>query len=160
MAKFNFTDDIFFGSISELSAALAKKEFSTVELTHAFCDRLEKLGGRYNALALSLRESALRKAKDVDRYFKLDRVRSPLQGIPYGVKDLLAVKGKPTTWGAKPFAGQVFDQDAQVIELLDKAGAILIGKLSMVELAGGGGNRYPSASITGPCLNPWDRKYW
>src|SRR5580692_10133476 len=114
MAKFNFTDDIFFSSISELSAALAKKEFSTVELTHAFCDRLEKLGPRYNALAVSMRDSALRKAKDVDRDFKLDRVRSPLQGIPYGAKDLLAVKGHPTTWGAKPYATQVIDDDAQV----------------------------------------------
>lgn len=160
MAKFTFTDDIFFGAISEISTALRNKEFSTVELTRAFCDRLEKLGPRYNALALSLRETALRKAKDVDRDFKLDRVRSPLQGVPYGAKDLLAVKGKPTTWGAKPYAGQVFDEDAHVIELLDKAGAILIGKLSMVELAGGGGNRYPSASLTGPCLNPWDRRYW
>jgi aspartyl-tRNA(Asn)/glutamyl-tRNA(Gln) amidotransferase subunit A len=160
MAKFNFTDDIFFSSISELGAALAKKEFSTVELTHAFCDRLEKLGPRYNALAFSLRDSALRKAKDVDREFKIDRVRSPLQGIPYGAKDLLAAKGKPTTWGSKAFAGQVFKEDAAVIELLDKAGAILIGKLSMVELAGGGGNRFTSASATGACLNPWDRSYW
>ncbi len=160
MAKFNFTDDIFFASISELGAALAKKKFSTVELTHAFCDRLEKLGPRYNALASSMRDSALRKAKDVDHDFKLDRIRSPLQGIPYGAKDLLAAKGKPTTWGSKAFAGQVFKEDAAVIELLDKAGAILIGKLSMVELAGGGGNRFTSASATGACLNPWDRTYW
>jgi len=160
MAKFNFTDDIFFGTISEISAALRKKEFSTVELTGAFCNRLEKLGPLYNALALSLRDRALRKAKDVDHDFKLDRVRSPLQGIPYGAKDLLAVKGKVTAWGAKPYATQVFDEDAQVIELLDKAGAVLIGKLSMVELAGGGGYRFPSASITGPGLNPWDRTRW
>jgi aspartyl-tRNA(Asn)/glutamyl-tRNA(Gln) amidotransferase subunit A len=160
MAKFNFNDDIFFGTISEISTALRTKEFSAVELTRAFSDRLEQLGPRYNALALSLRTQALRKAKDVDRDFKLDRVRSPLQGIPYGAKDLLAVKGKPTTWGAKPYAGQVFDEDARVIELLDKGGAILIGKLSMVELAGGGGYRYPSASLTGPGLNPWDKTRW
>jgi len=160
MAKFNFTDDIFFGSITELSSALRKKEFSAVELTRAFCDRLEKLGPRYNALALSLRDSAMKQAKAADREFKLDRVRSPLLGIPYGAKDLLAVKGKVTAWGAKPYATQVFDEDAQVIELLDKAGAILIGKLSMVELAGGGGYRFPSASITGPGLNPWDRTRW
>jgi aspartyl-tRNA(Asn)/glutamyl-tRNA(Gln) amidotransferase subunit A len=160
MAKFTFTDDIFFGTISEIAGALRTKEFSTVELTKAFCDRLEKLGPQYNALALTLRTSALKKAKDIDKEFKIDRVHSPLQGIPYGAKDLLAVKGKVTTWGAKPFATQVFDEDARVIELLDKAGAILIGKLSMVELAGGGGYRFPSASITGPCLNPWDRTRW
>ncbi|MGA3190431.1 MAG: amidase [Bryobacteraceae bacterium] len=160
MAKFNFNDDIFFGTISEISTALQTKEFSAVELTHAFCDRLEKLGPHYNALALSLRDTALRKAKAVDHDFKLDRVRSPLQGIPYGAKDLLAVKGKVTAWGAKPYATQVFDEDADVIERLDKAGAILIGKLSMIELAGGGGYRFPSASVTGPCLNPWDRTRW
>jgi len=160
MAKFNFNDDIFFGSIAEIGAALLAKEFSSVELTKAFCDRLEKLGPHYNALALSLRSSALKQAKAADFQFKLGRVKSPLQGIPYGAKDLLAVKGKITAWGAKPYAAQVFDDDAQVIELLDKAGAILIGKLSMVELAGGGGYRFPSASLTGPGLNPWDRTRW
>ena len=160
MAKLTFTDDIFFGSISEISAALAKKEFSTVELTRAFCDRLEKLGPRYNALALSLRETALRKAKDVDRDFKIDRIRSPLQGIPYGAKDLLAVKDKPTTWGAKPFAGQVFKEDARVIELLDKAGAILIGKLSMVDWPAAAEIGTHPRRLTGPCLNPWDRTRW
>jgi aspartyl-tRNA(Asn)/glutamyl-tRNA(Gln) amidotransferase subunit A len=154
------SDDIFFSGISEVSAKLRAKEFSAVELTRAFCDRLERLGPRYNALALSLREQAIRKAREVDDDLKIDRTRGPLQGIPYGAKDLLAVKGQPTTWGAKPYAGQVFDEDARVIQMLDKAGAILIGKLAMVELAGGGGYRFPSASLTGPGLNPWDRTRW
>ena len=121
---------------------------------------MERLGPRYNALALSLRKQALSKAKDVDRELKRDRTRGPLQGIPYGVKDLLAVKKQPTTWGAKPYAAQVFDYDARVIELLDKVGAILIAKLSMVELAGGGDYRTAAASLTGPGLNPWDRTRW
>jgi aspartyl-tRNA(Asn)/glutamyl-tRNA(Gln) amidotransferase subunit A len=95
----------------------------------------------------------------VDGDIKRDRFR-PLTGIPYGAKDLLAVKGHPTTWGAKPYAGQVFDENAFVIDKLDKAGAILIGKLAMVELAGGGGYRFPAASLTGPGLNPWDRTRW
>jgi aspartyl-tRNA(Asn)/glutamyl-tRNA(Gln) amidotransferase subunit A len=155
----NFTDDIFFATISEISAKLRAKEFSAVELTRAFCDRLEKVGPRYNALALSLREQAVRKAKDIDDEIKRERFRA-LTGIPYGAKDLLAVKGHPTTWGAKPYAGQVFEDDARVVEKLDKAGAILIGKLAMVELAGGGGYRYPAASLTGPGLNPWDRSRW
>ncbi len=156
----NFSDDIFFATIGELGARLRAREFSAVELTRAFCDRLEKVGPRYNALALSLREQALRKAREADDEFKHDRVHGPLEGIPFGVKDLLAVKGHPTTWGAKPYAAQVFDQDARVIEKLDKARAILIGKLAMVELAGGGGYRFPSASLTGPGLNPWDRSRW
>ena len=67
---------------------------------------------------------------------------------------------QPTTWGAKPYAAQVFDYDAHVIEQLDKVGAILIGKLSMVELAGGGDYRTAAASLTGPGLNPWDRTRW
>jgi len=152
--------DIFFASISELNAKLRAKEFSCHELTQAFCDRIERIGPRYNALALSLRKQALSKAKDVDRELKRDRTRGALQGIPYGAKDLLAVKKQPTTWGAKPYAAQVFDYDAHVIERLDKVGAILIAKLSMVELAGGGDYRTAAASLTGPGLNPWDRTRW
>src|ERR1700722_11328591 len=108
-------DDVFFASISELTTRLRAKEFSAVELTRAFCDRLERIGPRYNALALSLREPAIRKAKDVDGDLKRQRYRA-LQGIPYGAKDLLAVRGHPTTWGARPYASQVFDQDAEVIQ--------------------------------------------
>ena len=152
-------EDVFFMSIGELTAKLRGKEFSAVELTNAFCDRLERIGTRYNALALLLRKEAIRQAKDVDWDLKRDRHRA-LQGIPYGAKDLLAVAHHPTTWGAKPYAGQVFDQDAAVIQKLNKAGAILIGKLAMVELAGGGDYRYASASLTGAGLNPWDRARW
>ena len=152
--------DIFFSSISELSAKLRAKEFSCVELTRAFCDRIERIGPRYNALALSLREQAVRQARDVDRDLKIDRTRGSLQGIPYGVKDLLAVPKHPTTWGARPYAAQVFDYNAQVIEKLNKVGAILIGKLAMIELAGGGDYITAGASLTGPGLNPWDRTRW
>lgn len=151
---------VFFSTITEINAKLRAKEFSCVELTRAFCDRLEKIAPRYNALALSLKSDAIRQARDVDDELHRDRTRGPLQGIPYGAKDLLAVKGKPTTWGAKPFAGQVFDEDAQVINKLSGTGAILVGKLSMVELAGGGDYRFASASLTGPGLNPWDRTRW
>jgi len=153
-------DDVFYATAGELSSKLKAKEFSALELTRAFCDRLEKLGPRYNALSLSLRETAIKKAKDVDDDMKRERFRGPLHGIPYAVKDLLSVAGNPTTWGAKPYAGQVFDSDATVISKLNRSGAILLGKLAMVELAGGGGYRYPAASLTGPGLNPWDRTRW
>src|SRR6202140_2370403 len=152
--------DVFFASIGELSAGLRAKEFSAVELTRAFCDRLEKTGAAHNALALSLRKSALKKAKDVDGDLKRDRTRGPLQGIPYGAKDLLAVKGQPTEWGSRAFAGQKFDEDAFVIKKLNAAGAILIGKLAMVELAGGVSYRTAAASSTGAGQNPWDRTRW
>ena len=153
-------DDVFFNTIGELSTRLKTKEFSAVELARVFCDRVEKLGPRYNALALSLREDAMRQARDVDQELKRERYRGPLQGIPCGVKDLLSVARHPTTWGAKPFAGQVFDYDATVVKKLLGGRAVLVGKLSMVELAGGGGYRLAGASLTGPGLNPWDRTRW
>src|SRR6185436_2230651 len=152
--------DIFFAGISELSAKLRAKEFSAVELTRAFCDRLEKIGAAHHALALSLRDTAIKKAKDVDGDLKRGRTRGPLQGIPYGAKDLLAVKGQPTEWGSRAFAGQKFKEDAFVIRKLAGAGAILIGKLAMIELAGGVGYSTAAASATGAALNPWDRSRW
>jgi aspartyl-tRNA(Asn)/glutamyl-tRNA(Gln) amidotransferase subunit A len=154
------TDDIFFAGIADLNGRLRKREFPVVELVKAFAERLEKLGPRYNALALPLTEVALRRAKDVDDELKRERFRGPLQGVPYGAKDLLSFAGHPTTWGAKPYAGQVFDETATVLGRLDTRGSVLIGKLSMVELAGGGGYRTASASLFGPGLNPWDRSCW
>jgi aspartyl-tRNA(Asn)/glutamyl-tRNA(Gln) amidotransferase subunit A len=153
-------NDVFFATIPELGARLKSKEISAEELARAFSNRLAQLGPRYNALALPLPQEAIRKAREVDQDIKRGRLRGPLQGIPYGVKDLLSLAGQPTTWGAKPYAGQVFDYSATVIEKLAGVGAVLAGKLSMVELAGGGGYRYASASLTGPGLNPWDLTRW
>jgi aspartyl-tRNA(Asn)/glutamyl-tRNA(Gln) amidotransferase subunit A len=153
-------DDVFFASAAQLNARLRKRDFSAEELARAFCGRLERLGPRYNALALLLREEALRKAKEVDGDFKRGRFRGVLQGVPYAVKDLLSVAGKPTTWGAKPFAAQVFKEDAAPVTKLARAGAVLAGKLALVELAGGGGYRYAAASMFGPGLNPWDPQRW
>lgn len=154
------TDDIFFATIPELNARLRKREFKAVELVRAFAERLEKLGPRYNALALPLTKSAIKRAKQVDNELKRERFRGPLQGIPFGAKDLLALAGHPTTWGAKPYATQVFDETATVLQKLDKTGSVLIGKLAMVELAGGGGYHTAAASLFGPGLNPWDTSCW
>src|SRR5580698_1005868 len=154
------TDDIFFAGIADLNARLRKREFTTVELVRAFGHRLETLGPRYNALALPLTEVAVRRAKEVDDELKRERYRGPLQGIPFGAKDLLSFAGHPTTWGAKPYATQVFDETATVLQKLDKTGSVLIGKLAMVELAGGGGYRTAAASLFGPGLNPWDPSCW
>jgi aspartyl-tRNA(Asn)/glutamyl-tRNA(Gln) amidotransferase subunit A len=153
-------NDLFFATIPELNARLKSREFSAQELARAFSDRLAQFGPALNALALPLPQQALRQARDVDRDLKRQRLRGPLQGIPYAVKDLLSLAGQPTTWGAKPYAEQVFDYTATVIDKLAAVGALLAGKLSMVELAGGGGYRYASASLTGPGLNPWDRTRW
>jgi len=156
----NFTDDIFFGTISELNTGLKSKQFSAVELVRAFAQRLEQLGPRYNALALPLTAIAIRRAKDVDKELKRQRYRGPLQGIPFGAKDLLSYADRPTTWGARPYAAQTFDYTATILNKLDNVGAVLVGKLAMIELAGGGGYRTAAASLFGPGLNPWDRSRW
>jgi aspartyl-tRNA(Asn)/glutamyl-tRNA(Gln) amidotransferase subunit A len=152
--------EIFFASIGELNAMLRAKETTAVDLARAFGARLESLGPRYNALALPLTERAIRQAKAVDGDIKRGRWRSPLQGIPWAAKDLLSVAGQPTTWGARPYAGQMFDYDATVVRKLEGGGAVTVGKLAMVALAGGPGYRYAAASLTGPGLNPWDKSRW
>jgi aspartyl-tRNA(Asn)/glutamyl-tRNA(Gln) amidotransferase subunit A len=160
MSKASVPDDVFFATIAELNQRLKNREFTALALTHAFLDRLEQFGPGYNSLALLLSQPAIRAAKDVDDDMKRERFRGPLQGIPFGAKDLLACQGVPTAWGARPYSGQVFDYTATVLTKLAKPGAILIGKLAMVELAGGPSYRYAKASATGPGLNPWDRTRW
>ncbi len=149
-----------FATIAQLSAALRSREISSRELTKFFTKRLEAHGPEYNALACLLEKRGREQAREIDDEIKRDRLRGPLQGIPYAVKDLVAVAGFPTTWGAKPYQNQVFEEDAQVVQRLDAAKAILIGKLSMVELAGGGGYSSASASLQGPGLNPWNKGHW
>jgi len=149
-----------FATIPQLNQALKAREISSLEMVKFFGKRLEKFGPRYNALALSLAKRGHRFAKDVDAECNDERWRGPLQGIPYGAKDLLSVGNYPTTWGAKPYADQVFEESATVIQRLEGARAICIAKLSMVELAGGGGYSSASASLQGPGLNPWNTQYW
>jgi aspartyl-tRNA(Asn)/glutamyl-tRNA(Gln) amidotransferase subunit A len=156
----DFDEQLFWATIPELNAKLKAREVSAVELARAFGERMERLGRRYNALALPLTEIAIRKAKDVDADLKRERFRGPLQGVPFGAKDLLSVDGQITTWGAKPFAAQVFDYTATVLTKLDKLGGLLMAKLAMVELAGGGGYNNAGASLFGPGLNPWNRARW
>src|SRR5580693_2332727 len=135
------TDDVFFAPVADLNARLKKREFSTVELVKAFGARLETLGPKYNALALPLTKIALERAKTIAGEMKRERYRGPLQGVPFGAKDLLSFAGHPTTWGAKPYATQILNETATVLQKLDAVGSPLLGKLSMVELAGGGGYR-------------------
>ena len=104
-------------------------------------------------------ERALAEAKRADAALARGQ-RKPLLGIPYGAKDLLAAHGAPTTWGAPPFRDQIIDDDASSVGRLRRAGAVLAAKLAMVELAGGGGYRYPSASLQGPGRNPWNLERW
>jgi aspartyl-tRNA(Asn)/glutamyl-tRNA(Gln) amidotransferase subunit A len=158
--KTTFPEEFFFLPITEIQAKLRAKEFKVKELTEAWAQRLEQFGPKYNALAHSLRKPAVKAAKYHDKDFKRERFRSPLHGIPYGAKDLLSYADHPTEWGAPPYKGQKFKEHAKVITKLEGVGANCIGKLAMVELAGGGGYRFPNASSTGPGLNPWDVTRW
>jgi aspartyl-tRNA(Asn)/glutamyl-tRNA(Gln) amidotransferase subunit A len=153
-------DNPMFLTISELAAGLRRKQFSAVELARAALDRLDSEGGRYNAVASVMPDRALREARAADARRRSGRRTGVLDGIPYGAKDLLAARGARTTWGAPPFARQVLDFDAAVVESLHAAGAVLVAKLAMIELAGGGGYRYASASLQGPCRNPWNLEHW
>lgn len=148
-----------FATISELAAGLRARRVSAVELASATLARLETLGARYNAVASLTRARALREAAAADRALARGDER-PLLGIPYGAKDLLAARGAPTTWGAAPYRRRVIAADATVVAKLKRAGAVLVAKLAMIELAGGGGYRYPSASLQGACRNPWDPSRW
>jgi aspartyl-tRNA(Asn)/glutamyl-tRNA(Gln) amidotransferase subunit A len=154
------TEEIFYLPLSELAKRIETKKLSPVDLTELYLDRSTKLGPRLNAYARLTPEIALDQAKAAEKEIQHGHYRGPLHGIPYAAKDLFAVKGVPTTWGAKPYAGQVFDYNATVIEHLNRVGAILIGKAAMIELAGGMGYRFASASLQGATKNPWDTKYW
>ena len=152
--------DILFQSVHELSAQIRANKISPVELTQSYLARLEQLGPRLGAVATLTAGLALEQAREAEKEIAAGRSRGPLHGIPFGAKDLLATRGIPTTWGAPPFRDQVFDFDATVIRKLRSAGAILVAKLSMIELAGGGGYSSASASLQGPSRCPFNLDYW
>jgi len=152
--------DFAFLSVVELARLLRQKKASATELATYFLDRLERLGPRFNAVVTITRERALAEAAQADGEIRQGKWRSPLHGIPYGVKDLLATKDYPTSWGAEPYRQQKFEFDATVIERLGAAGAVLVAKLAMVELAGGMGYNQANASFTGPGKTPWNPNYW
>jgi len=147
-------------SVRQLGEHIRKREISPVEVTQTFLDRSASIGSKLNAYATLTRERALSEARAAEKEIAAGKYRGPLHGIPYAAKDLLAVKGYPTTWGARPFANQVFDYDAAVIRRLHDAGAVLIGKAAMIELAGGMGYRYGNASLQGGAKNPWNEACW
>jgi aspartyl-tRNA(Asn)/glutamyl-tRNA(Gln) amidotransferase subunit A len=153
-------ESVLYESISELAKRIESKQLSPVELTESYLARSEKLGPKLNAYARLTPDLALEQAHAAEKEIHRGHYRGPLHGIPYAAKDLLAVKGIPTTWGAKPYADQVFDYNATVIEHLNHSGAILLGKAAMIELAGGMDYMYASASLQGEAKNPWDTSCW
>ena len=147
-------EDILYLPVSELSRRIRERQLSPVELTESYLERTRQIGAKLNAYITLTPELAKQQAAAAEKEIRAGKYRGVLHGIPYAAKDLLAVKGYPTTWGARPYADQRFNDDATVIRKLEAAGAVLIGKASMIELAGGMGYRFASASAPGATKNP------
>jgi aspartyl-tRNA(Asn)/glutamyl-tRNA(Gln) amidotransferase subunit A len=154
------TDDVLFSSVRSQGDSIRTGKLSPVELTEAYLTRLETIGPKLNAVVTVTRDLALSQAKAAEKEIAAGKYRGPLHGIPYGAKDAFATKGIPTTWGTAPYRNQVFDYDATIVTRLAEAGAVLLGKLAMVELVGGLGYDTADASFTGPCRTPWNPDYF
>lgn len=153
-------EDVLYLSVRELGDRIRTKKISPVELAESYLDRSERLGPKLNAFATVTRDLALKQAHAAEAEISAGHYRGPLHGVPYALKDLVAVEGYPTTWGARPFANQKFDYNATIVERLNRAGSVLIGKAAMIELAGGLGYTSAFASLTGPARNPWNTDRW
>lgn len=139
-----------FASLATLSDLVRRRQVTSERLTRLYLERLKRLDPRLLCVTSLLEERALAKARAADAEIAAGRHRGPLHGIPWGAKDLLAVRGAPTTWGAAPYRGQMFEEDATVVQRLDAAGAVLIAKLTLGELAMG--DRW----YGGMTRNPWN----
>jgi Asp-tRNA(Asn)/Glu-tRNA(Gln) amidotransferase A subunit family amidase len=128
-------EDIAFLSVRELGHLIRTKQLSPVRLTDIYLSRLKQYGEKLLCVVTLTEARAKDAAKKAEQEINGGHYRGPLHGIPYGIKDLFAVKGYPTTWGANTFETQSFDYDATVVTKLDQAGAILCAKLSMGALA-------------------------
>jgi len=139
-------------TVSELAAALARREFSSVELTRHYLARIEAHNGRLNGFSTVTAERALAQAAAADQ--RLARGEAgPLTGIPYAHKDIFCVKGVRTTCGSRMLADFIAPYDAGVTERLDAAGMVMLGRANMDEFAMGSSNE---TSFHGPVRNPWD----
>jgi len=152
--------DILYSTVAELGELLRRRKITSKELTLSYLDRISHFDPKLNAFVTITRGLAIEQAERADFEIQHGGYLGPLHGVPYGAKDLLAAKGILTTWGSKIFSQQVFDHDATVISRLREAGAVLLGKLNMIELAGGAGYKFGSASATGATHNPWDLSRW
>ena len=149
----------FFEPLRELAGRIRARRVSPVALVEESLERLESRGRKLNAV-VTIADDAMAAAREAEAEIRRGKYRGPLHGVPYGAKDLLATKKMPTTWGAAPYRSQQFSYDATVVRKLADAGAVLVAKLSMVELAGGMGYNNADASFTGPGLNPWNVGFW
>ncbi len=147
-------------TVAELGERIRSGEVTPTQLIEGFLERIARLDPALHAFATVTRSLATEQAREAERELASGRDRGPLHGIPYGAKDLLATAGIRTTWGASPYADRVFDYDATAIRKMREAGAVLVGKCAMIELAGGLGYDIAGASLTGAARNPWDTDRW
>lgn len=143
-------EHLAFYSVGQLAELLRTQRVTSTELTQMYLDRLKKYGPKLECVVTLTEELALEQARRADLEIAAGNYRGPLHGIPYGAKDLLAVKGYKTTWGAMPYKDQVIDEDATVIQRLEQAGAVLVAKLTLGALAWG------DVWYGGKTRNPWN----
>ena len=143
-------EELAFLPVTELSELVRTRKVTSMQLTRLYLARLKKYDPILLCVVNLTEERALAQARAADAEIARGRYRGPLHGIPWGAKDLLATKGIPTTWGTSPFRDQVIDSDATVVQRLDAAGAVLVAKLTLGELAQG--DRW----FGGMTRNPWN----
>jgi len=145
-------EKLAFYSVRQLAELIRTRKITSLQLTKMYLKRLKKYDPKLHCVVTLTEERALRQAKKADAEIAAGHYRGPLHGIPYGVKDLLAVKGYRTTWGAMPYKDQVLDETATVVKKLDAAGAVLEAKLTLGALAWG------DVWFGGKTRNPWNLK--
>ena len=143
-------EDLAFAQISRIAPLLQLRKVTSLALTQMYIERLKRYDAKLHFVITLTEERAIARAKKADEEIAAGKYRGPLHGIPWGAKDLLAVKGYPTTWGAGGFEHQSFDEDATVVQRLDEAGAVLIAKFSLGALAMG------DKWFGGRTRNPWN----
>ena len=143
-------ESLAFASVRELGKLIRQRQVTCLELTDLALGRLEEFGPELECVVTLLPDRARTRARELDRMIERGEYLGPLHGIPYGAKDLLAVKGAPTTWGAAPYQDQVLDETATVVRKLDQAGAVLVAKLTLGALAWG------DVWFGGKTRNPWN----
>ena len=146
-------NELAFYSILQLASLIKNKKITSVDLTHFFIDRLKKYGDTLQCVISITEDIAMQQAIQADKEIAAGKYRGVLHGIPYGLKDLFAVKGTRTTWGAEPYKDQVINEDAYVYTKLKEAGAVLIAKFTLGALAQG------DYWFGGRTKNPWNTKF-
>ena len=145
-------EDLAFFSVGQLAELIKARKVTSAQLTTMYLNRLKKYGPKLECVITLTESLAVRQARMADKEIAAGKYRGPLHGIPFGVKDLLSTRGYKTTWGALPFKEQLIDEDATVVKRLEDAGAVLVAKLSMGELAM---DEYWYGGMT---RNPWNYK--